>query len=157
MDSGRGFTLIELMVTLAILALLATAATPMLQMTAKRQREEQLRRALWEIRDAIDAYKQAGDDGIIARPADKTGYPSSLKTLVDGAENVADPKKGKVYFLRNIPRDPFAADPELPAEATWDKRSYRSSFDAPKEGEDVYDVHSTSGEVGLNGRLYREW
>lgn len=154
---NTGFTLIELLVTLVILVLIATSAAPMMQLSAKRSKEQELRRALWEIRDAIDAYKQATDDGVIARSADKSGYPPSLQTLVDGVENAKDPKRKKIYFLRHIPRDPFATDENLSAEATWELRNFASSFDKPEAGEDVYDVRSRSDEIGLDRQPYREW
>lgn len=159
----RGFTLIELLVTLVILALLTTAATPMMQLTAKRAKEQELRRALWQVRDAIDAYKQAADDGLIAHSPDKSGYPPTLQMLVSGVENIKDPQHRRIYFLRQIPRDPFATEPEVSNEQTWRKRSYAKSFDVAESsfddtgGEDVYDVHSRAENVGLDGRPYKEW
>jgi len=155
--SNKGFTLIELLVTLVLLALVLTAAAPVMQLTAQRSKEQELRRALWQIRDAIDAYKQATDDGLIKRNFDATGYPPSLQILVKGVENSKDPKKRKIYFLRQIPRDPFVSDPSLKPEETWAKRSYASSFEEPSEGDDVYDVHSISNIKGLDGRPYSEW
>ncbi|MGZ8961162.1 MAG: type II secretion system protein [Methylophilaceae bacterium] len=153
----KGFTLIELLVTLVLLALVLTSAAPVMQLTAQRSKEQELRRALWQIRDAIDAYKQASDDGLIKRNIDATGYPPSLQVLVKGVENSRDAKKRKIYFLRQIPRDPFASDPTLRAEETWAKRSYSSSFEEPAEGNDVYDVHSMSSGKGMDGRPYSEW
>src|SRR5690606_15035749 len=94
----RGFTLIELMVALVLLALLVTAAAPMVQLNAKRIKEQELKRALWEIRDAIDDYKAAADQGRIKKQPDETGYPPNLRILVQGVENKRDPKKGKLYF-----------------------------------------------------------
>lgn len=163
MTAMRGFTLIELLVTLAILALLTTAATPMMQLTVKRAKEQELRRALWQIRDAIDAYKQAADDGLIAHSPDKSGYPPTLQTLVNGVENIKDPQHRRIYFLRQVPRDPFASDLEKSNEQTWRKRSYARSFDATESAfddsgdEDVYDVHSRVEGIGLDGRPYKEW
>ncbi|MEZ0231594.1 MAG: prepilin-type N-terminal cleavage/methylation domain-containing protein [Methylophilaceae bacterium] len=154
---NRGFTLIELLVTLVLLALILTSAAPVMQLTVKREKEQELKRALWQIRDALDAYKKAGEDGLVRKTPDQSGYPPSLKTLVQGVENKRDPSKRKIYFLRSIPRDPFATDAELSAEQTWGKRSYASSFDTPQEGDDVYDVYSLSTETGLNQRPYREW
>lgn len=153
----RGFTLIELLVSLVLLALLVSSAAPMMQLSAKRNKEQELKKALWQIRDAIDHYKQAVDDGLIKKSIDQSGYPPSLKALVVGVENTQDPKKRKIYFLRNIPRDPFANDSSLSADETWGKRSYTSSFQAPEAGDDVYDVYSLSGEVGINQQPYREW
>lgn len=153
----KGFTLIELLVTLMLLALVLTSAAPVVQLTAQRSKEQELRRALWQIRDAIDAYKQASDDGLIKRNFDATGYPRSLQILVNGVENSKDPKKRKIYFLRQIPRDPFTSDPTLRPDETWLKRSYASSFEESSEGDDVYDVHSMSNIKGLDGRPYSEW
>ena len=152
-----GFTLIELLVSLVLLALLITSAAPLMQLSAKRNKEQELKKSLWQIRDAIDAYKQAADDGIIKKSADQSGYPASLQQLVSGVENIQDPKKRKIFFMRNIPRDPFATDSNASAEETWGKRSYSSSFDKPEEGEDVYDVYSLSNEVGINQQAYSEW
>lgn len=145
-----GFTLIELLVALVLLALLITSAAPMMQLTAKRNKEQELKKSLWQIRDAIDAYKQASDDGLIKKSADQSGYPSSLQQLVIGIENTQDSKKRKIYFMRNIPRDPFSNDNDLAADETWGKRSYASSFEAPEAGEDIYDVYSLSKEIGIN-------
>jgi general secretion pathway protein G len=152
-----GFTLIELLVALVLLALLVTSAAPLMQLSAKRNKEQELKKSLWQIRDAIDAYKQAADDGLIKKPADQSGYPASLQQLVSGVDNIQDPKKRKIFFMRNIPRDPFATDATASAEETWGKRSYSSSFDMPEEGDDVYDVYSLSHEVGINQQAYGEW
>jgi general secretion pathway protein G len=115
-----------------------------------------LRSALRQLREAIDAYKQASEDGHIARLADQSGYPHSLRVLVDGVEDARDPKKRKIYFLRRIPRDPMFPE-QIAAEQTWGLRSYASPPDNPRAGEDVYDVYSLSGANGLNGVPYREW
>jgi general secretion pathway protein G len=152
-----GFTLIELLVALVLLALLVTSAAPLMQLSAKRNKEQELKKSLWQMRDAIDAYKQAADDGLIKKSADQSGYPASLQQLVSGVENIQDPKKRKIFFMRNIPRDPFATDTTASAEETWGKRSYSSSFDKPEEGEDVYDVYSLSHEVSINQQAYSEW
>ena len=152
-----GFTLIELLVSLVLLAMLISAAAPLMQLTAKRTKEQELKKSLWQIRDAIDAYKQASDDGLIKKSADDSGYPESLQILVMGVENMQDPKKRKIYFIRSIPRDPFSTDPQLTAEETWAQRSYQSSFETPEAGDDVYDVHSLSNEMGINQQPYSEW
>lgn len=154
---ASGFTLIELIVTVAIVGILATAAMPMAEVTVRRSKEQELHRALIEIRNAIDAYKEASDTGRIARAADASGYPASLRVLVEGVPDALAPQAAKIYFLRRVPRDPMATDSTLPAEETWGLRSYASSGEAPQEGEDVYDVYSKSDGVGLNQVPYREW
>ena len=152
-----GFTLIELLVTLAILGVLASMTVPVAQVMRQREREQELRLALHEIRDAIDAYKAASKEGRVAKEAGTTGYPPSLDVLVDGVPDQSDPKGHKMYFLRHIPRDPMNNDSGLDDAATWGKRCYASGADDPQEGDDVYDVYSTSKGVGLNGIAYRNW
>lgn len=154
---STGFTLIELIVTLAILAVLATLAVPTAQVAVQRSKEQDLRAALREIRSAIDAYKRASDDGRIRRDADASGYPPNLLVLVEGVEDQRSPTRAKIYFLRRLPRDPMHPDPSLPPEQTWQLRSFASEPEEPKEGDDVYDVMSKSDKVGLNGVAYRRW
>lgn len=153
----HGFTLIELLVALVLLSLVLSAAAPVMQISAKRAKEQELRRELWQLRDAIDAYKKAVDQGLIKKSPGQSGYPPDLQILMQGVENTKDPKKRKIYFLRRIPRDPFATDSTLSAVSTWGKRSYDSTFDEPKEGDDVYDIYSLSTGVGLNQQPYSEW
>ena len=153
----RGFTLIELLVTLAILALLGTIVAPAVQVTVQRRNEVALRRALRDIRLGIDAYKKASDEGRIAKNAGATGYPPKLEILVDGVPDLRSPKRARMFFLRRLPRDPFNVDPELPEAQTWGKRSYASEAADPREGDDVYDVVSTSERLGLNGVPYKKW
>lgn len=152
-----GFTLIELMVTVAIVALLATMVLPVVEIEVQRSREQELRAALRTIREAIDAYKQATDEGRLPRAADEPGYPTKLDVLADGIVDPKTPDKRKIYFLRRLPRDPMATDPKLAAVETWGKRSYASPPDNPNEGADVFDVYSLSSRVGLNGIPYRQW
>jgi len=152
-----GFTLIELLVTLAILGVLASMTVPVAQVMRQREREQELREALHEIRHAIDVYKVASKDGRIQMEAGASGYPPKLEVLVDGVQDQTDPKGQKIYFLRRVPRDPMNNDPDLSDAATWGKRSYESEADDPQEGDDVYDVFTMSKGVGLNGILYRNW
>jgi len=144
----KGFTFIELLIVVAILALLASVAMPLAEVTVQRNREQDLRRSLRDIREAIDAYKRAADEGQIEKQADKSGYPPTLAAL---AEGVADKRSGQtLYFLRRVPRDPIA-------ESEWGLRSYASPPSAPQAGDDVFDVYSRSGDVGLNGIPYKDW
>lgn len=155
--AAAGFTIIELLVTVVIVSIVASAALPMTELVVQRNKEQELRHALREIRDALDAYKQAGDEGRIIRKAGESGYPRTLEVLVEGIVDAKDPKGAKIHFLRRIPRDPFSPDQTAPASQTWGKRSYASSADDPKPGDDVYDVYSLAAGAGLNGSPYREW
>jgi general secretion pathway protein G len=152
----KGFTLIELVITVAIVAVLASVAMPLNELIVQRGKEQDLRRALRELRDGIDAYKQASDEGRIVKRAGDSGYPRRLEELAAGAEDQKSPKKERIYFLRRIPRDPLAAE-AVPAPETWGKRSYASSPEEPREGDDVFDVFSLSTGIGINGRPYKEW
>ena len=153
---AKGFTFIELMVTLAILALLASIAVPLVQVTMQRNKEQNLTQSLRQIREAIDAYKKAADEGRVKKNADESGYPASLSLLVEGVEDIKDPKRRKIYFLRKLPQDPMQ-DKTDDGDSNWGKRSYQSTAEDPKEGDDVFDVYSTSNEAGLNGVPYRDW
>lgn len=160
----RGFTFIELMITLSILATLAMVAAPMAQVALQREKEHQLRAALIEIREAIDAYKRAADNGRIKLAMGDSGYPKKLEDLVTGVPDQRSPRKQNMYFLRRIPRDPFApADGNTSgfagsaAGGGWAVRSYASPPDNPAEGEDVFDVSSRSAVMGLNGIPLKQW
>ena len=146
----KGFSLIELMITLAILALLASVALPLAEVTVQRNKEQDLRVALRELRGAIDAYKRAGEEGRIERAADASGYPPTLAVLVDGVKDKSKTDDSKIYFLRRVPADPLSGE-------AWGLRSYASPASAPKEGKDVFDIYSKSDQVGLNGVAYKEW
>jgi len=155
---NRGFTIIELVITVGIVSLLATAVVPSAQLMYQRDRERELRASLRTIRSAVDAYKSASDSGRIRKEIDKTGYPPDLQSLVDGVDDAASAKEGvKIYFLRRLPRDPFWPDATTPAADTWGVRSYASPPEDPQPGDDVYDVHSLSTRTGLNGVPYRDW
>ncbi|MFG6448893.1 type II secretion system protein [Roseateles sp. BYS180W] len=151
-----GFTLIEMLVVLALLGVLAAAARPVLQLSAQRSQEFELRQALRTLRGALDAYHQAVLDGHVASAADASGYPPDLQALVRGVPDAKSPQGRRLYFLRRLPRDPFA-DPTLPSEATWGLRAADSPPDAPRPGRDVFDVYSLSPRRALDGSLYREW
>jgi general secretion pathway protein G len=154
----RGFTILELVITVAIVSLLATAVVPSAQLVYQRERERELREALRTIRGAIDAYKAASDTGRIKKRLDKTGYPPDLAALVDGVDDAGSTREGaKIYFLRRLPRDPFWPEATTPAVETWGLRSYASPPDDPQPGDDVYDVHSRASRTGLNGVPYRDW
>jgi len=165
-----GFTLIELLMTVLIIAVLASVALPLTHLAAQRSKEAQLRDALHQIREGIDAYKRAADSGHIVLTSGESGYPPSLEVLVSGvvdakpdgpsvpgAIDAAVSPGAKLYFLRRIPRDPMNEELDVPAADTWGKRSYASSYENPQEGVDVFDVYSLSSKVGLNKQPYREW
>lgn len=153
----QGFTFIELMITLAILALLAGMAVPMAQIEVQRGKERDLRIALVEIREAIDAHKRAADLGRIAVKSGESGYPKSLDDLVNGVPDQQSAKREVLYFLRSIPPDPMLVEPGMTHAMGWGKRSYKSPPDKPAEGEDVFDIYSRSEKIGLNGVAYRKW
>jgi len=157
MRKASGFTLIELIVTLTILAVLSTVALPLTQIATTRSHEQDLRRALWQIRGGIDAYKKAYDDGKLPKTLDATGYPPKLSALTDGVRDATDSTGRQIYFLRRIPRDPFCDCPSRSNEQTWGLRSYASPPDSPQEGRDVFDVYSMSKGVAVDGTSYADW
>jgi general secretion pathway protein G len=163
----RGFTLIEMVITLALVGILALAIMPFSELIVQRQKEQALSAALREIRVALDAYKDASDTGQIEKEAEASGYPPSLTVLMTGVKNARDPKGGVLMFLRHVPRDPFfVGDPGTPAEETWNVRAYGQPPDqaaaggpsgSAEAGKDVFDVSSKSDRVGINGIPYKQW
>ena len=150
-----GFTFIELLVTVGVLMVLASAALPLARVTMKRQREAELRKALREMRTAIDKFKDLADTQIISPmevPFGSEGYPKSLATLVDGVSRNNDASGTKIKLLRRIPIDPMTG------EAEWGMRSYQDRPDSSAwGGQNVYDVYSKSAGVALDGTKYKDW
>ncbi len=155
--AARGFTLIELVITVAIVALLASVALPVSELAVQRTKEQELRRTLRQIRDAIDLYKQASDEGRVRKSVGDSGYPKKLEDLAELDADQKSDKKEITSFPRPNPRDPLNAEPALSAAASWGKRSYASPPDDPREGDDVFDVFSLAPGKGINGQPYREW
>ena len=153
----NGFTLIELMITLAIMATLALVAVPMAQVAVQRDKERALLNALIEIREGLDAYKRAAEQGRIVRKVGESGYPKELEDLVEGVPDQRSPTKQNIYFLRRLPRDPFYPDAAAQASDTWAKRAYASPPDDPSEGDDIFDIASRSDRIGLNGVPLKQW
>ena len=153
---ASGFTLIEMLSVLAILSVLALSVLPVAELVQKRSKERELKSSLAEIRRALDAHRRAVDAGRVMTQPGASGYPSALTDLVTGIEDARDPQRRLIYFLRRIPRDPFAPI-DVPPERSWGLRSYTSPPDDPRPGEDVFDVYSLAPGVGLNGVPYREW
>lgn len=154
---AAGFTLIELVITVAIVAILALGLLPLTQLASQRSKEQELHAALREVRTAIDAYKKAADENRIEKKADQSGYPPTLEALMEGVKDIKTPNGKMIYFLRRLPRDPFAEDPTASAARTWGLRSYASPPDDPRAGDDVFDIYSLSERKGLNGVPYRDW
>jgi len=152
----RGFTLIEMLVVLTLMAILASAARPLLELSVQRSREHELRQALRTVRTALDAYKKAVELGTVGKSAEDSGYPPSLNALVAGVPDAKSPEGKKVYFLRRLPRDPFA-DKSLDPADTWGLRAADSPPDEPRPGRDVFDIYSRSGRLALDGTKVRDW
>jgi len=161
----RGFTLVEMLITLAIVGLLAMVAMPLYEVTTTRVKETELRQALRTIRAGLDAYKEATDAGILAKAAGESGYPPSLDTLTQVLEKAnkrdfglnAGEASQRMVILRQLPRDPFFPDPQVPAVQTWNTRAYASRPGDTGAGADVFDVSSMSTRIGLDGTPYSSW
>ena len=155
MKNARGYTFVELLVVASIIMILASAILPLAKVTAVRQREADLRRALREIRTAVDKYKDAADVGQISPLEIKSGsenYPPDLQTLVDGVSVANDATGRKLKYLRRIPTDPMTHSQE------WGLRSYQDRPDATKwGGENVFDVYTNFNGTALDGTKYRDW
>ena len=144
----RGLTLVELIVTVAILTILATAAVPLARFQVKREKERELRYDLWSMRDAIDKYKDAADRGAMQIKLESQGYPPDLETLVNGVEVQGK----KLKFLRKIPVDPMTG------QADWGMRSMQDDPDSDSwGGQSVFDVYSKSDGTALDGTKYSTW
>ena len=151
MTREQGYTLVELVLVCAVLAILAAVVLPTTKYTRLRLREMELRAGLREMRSAIDEHKRYSDAGLIAVEFGTDGYPSDLDVLVEGVEVVGQIDK-QVRFLRRIPVDPMTGEPE------WGKRAYEDDPDETSwGGENVFDVYSLAAGVGLNGVPYSEW
>ena len=160
-----GFTLIELVIMLAIVGLVAMVALPLYEVTSTRLKEAELRQALRTIRTGLDAYKAATDSGVLAKTAGESGYPPSLEALTQPLEMAGKRNLGeaateasqRIVILRQLPRDPFFENPQLPAAQTWATRAYASRPDDALPGADVFDVASKSTRTGLDGTPYDTW
>jgi general secretion pathway protein G len=153
----QGFTLVEMVMTVAIVGVLASAAMPLASLVSQRSKEQELRQSLLQIREAIDAHRRDFDAGRIAKGTTDSGYPKSLKDLTEGVVDQTSQKKKRIIYLRRLPRDPLVTDPSVSAAETWGLRSYDSPPEEPSPGNDVFDVYSLNKGVGLNGIPYSKW
>ena len=160
---ARGFTLIEMLITLALVGLLTITSLPLYELTARRLKESELRESLRTIRSGLDAYKAAVDSGALKKEAGQSGYPPTLEILTESLQraDAADPNgtdaASRIVILRRLPRDPFFSDPQVPAAQTWNLRGYASRTDDPQPGADVFDVSSKSTATALDGTPYASW
>jgi general secretion pathway protein G len=144
----RGITLLEMIVAITVLLILMSAAVPVARMSAKRQKETTLRRDLWEMRSAIDRYKELADRNAFQQKVDSQGYPPDLETLVKGV----DVQGKKIRFLRRIPIDPMTGNAE------WGMRSMQDDPTSDSwGGQNVFDVYTKSDGTGLDGTKYKGW
>jgi general secretion pathway protein G len=151
MKSTRGFTLVELMATVTIMAILVGMALPLARNSIKREREIALRENLHEMRKAIDKFKEASDAGQIEKPNDTEGYPQTLDQLVDGVQLIGQAGKN-VKFLRKIPTDPFTNSTD------WGMRSYQDEANSQSwGGQNVFDIYTKSEGVAFDGTRYKDW
>ncbi len=149
--SRRGFSLVELIITVTIVAILAGLALPLARNSIVRQREVELRRALREMRVAIDRYKEASDLGLIQVTLGTEGYPESLEVLSEGVDQIGQVDR-KLKFLRRIPIDPMTNSTE------WGLRAYQDDPDSTSwGGENIFDVYTKSIGVALDGTDYKDW
>lgn len=168
MRPAAGFTYVEMLVALALLALVTVAVAPTARVLQQRADERALREALREIRTAIDAYKRASDEGRITKRVGESGYPPRLVELTRGVPDARSPQGERIFFLRRLPADPLfrpvvdaddelSPTPRVPPEATWGLRSYASPPEAPLKGADVFDIYSLNPGLALDGSRYRDW
>lgn len=158
--AGRGFTLLELVISLALVGVLALVALPLAEITSTRVKEAELKRSLRVIRAALDQYKAAVDAGQLPRAAGESGYPPSLEVLTQplAVQGATEGGPRVLVLLRQLPRDPFASDRRASAAATWRTRAHGSAIDAwDAGGRDVFDVSSTSPAEALDGSRHDEW
>ncbi len=161
--ASGGFTLIELVITVALVGLMSLMALPLYDVATTRMKESELRQALRTIRQGLDAYKAAVNDGRLAQESGASGYPPSLELLTEPLELLGKRDLSgslatqRMVILRQLPRDPFNSDVDMPAEQSWRTRAYASRADDPQPGDDVFDVSSKSDRTALDGTTYSSW